>query len=1097
MLARVCRGLAIGSTVAALMSPIPLASAQETPPNEVRTDAPTSSVPNPVSLPEGQGEATPPPIAPVLDARQSASRSSRHRAPNARPFFDPVSDRFIVVHSEGILALSSEGDVLASSTTVLPPGSPAWDGGPFWQTRDALIEIDPFTLSLTPHDFGIGRFEFAATSSEFWLLPVNSTGSLVVVDRVTNATRSVPLPPEIDLTNGFRMSHAPGIGDRLVVATWSGTYTSYLVDIATEPITVERTIDNEVIGFAPDGTLFAKGAVNSPVVNSINPDTGVVESTATFDGNVVWFDFSYADDADLLFANEQLRTRDGRLVREPISSYSSWVVSGDAQHAVSRADPEVAVQFLGPVVDRTLQAFFQPSWYDQILFEGTGLGVPTSVRVNGVQVDSLQTESGLSVDVSTLPETTDINGRIVIETVLGTWTSTLPATPSRGRAALSVRVVDFEGRDPNNDRDLFVVGCPGQRQEVRLRGGENAVFDVPGARECLVSGGDPGARVGFVNPTTGGAFADTNVSTMTVVTGRPKHLQFAIDLPLDGDTGSPAPPLWIFVDDIGGAPGGLTYPIRVRCGSWSQTVSIRSGFGARLMPPTGQGNSECTARLKKRRGADRITSFELSDSEVANRSGRKIEFERSIGGASRYLFFQMDFGKAEIIVPQVIGVPKEDIGKKKNAGVVHLLPVDGLGIPSGKGSIRFRQGKRGLGNRAEKGDRFGQATAVADFNGDGWLDVAISAPGEDLAGVNNAGIVHVIYGSATGYKGTRRQRLHQNTPGVEDEPERGDRFGEALAVVDYDGNGIADLAIGVPGERINGKKRAGMVQIIYGGDGGLDPSRGVETLTQDSPGVATAVSAGDRFGAALAGWRSYLVVGVPGEDVGSAKNAGAIHVFEGVDQVSLYQTQTPKRGVAEAGDRFGAAVSIGDRLVTVGAPGEDVGSRKNVGAVLVMILHESEFRVVSRRNITLKSMNLPGKLPAQARFGKTVLNLGGFRDGSLLIGAPGQDVSDKKGAGRVYIVDTDNFSAGGFWSQDAVDFPGEPGRGDAFGRAIDVNRRGGLVIAAPGEAVNGSDGAGAIYASSSGQDWKLIHQDRRGVATKAERDDGFGASIAG
>jgi hypothetical protein len=60
---------------------------------------------------------------------------------------------------------------------------------------------------------------------------------------------------------------------------------------------------------------------------------------------------------------------------------------------------------------------------------------------------------------------------------------------------------------------------------------------------------------------------------------------------------------------------------------------------------------------------------------------------------------------------------------------------------------------------------------AADFNHDGFADLAIGAPGEN--GV--AGAVNVLYGAGAGLQGTGAQVFFQ----VGSRPEAGDRFGSA------------------------------------------------------------------------------------------------------------------------------------------------------------------------------------------------------------------------------------------------------------------------------------------------------------------------------
>ncbi|CAM5490848.1 Esterase OS=Streptomyces aurantiogriseus OX=66870 GN=GCM10010251_03380 PE=4 SV=1 [Streptomyces aurantiogriseus] len=63
-----------------------------------------------------------------------------------------------------------------------------------------------------------------------------------------------------------------------------------------------------------------------------------------------------------------------------------------------------------------------------------------------------------------------------------------------------------------------------------------------------------------------------------------------------------------------------------------------------------------------------------------------------------------------------------------------------------------------------------------DFNGDGYRDAALPAPGADVAGKQGAGAVVVLYGSRKGLSATRRAVVTQNSAGVPDTAEAGDAF---------------------------------------------------------------------------------------------------------------------------------------------------------------------------------------------------------------------------------------------------------------------------------------------------------------------------------
>ena len=56
----------------------------------------------------------------------------------------------------------------------------------------------------------------------------------------------------------------------------------------------------------------------------------------------------------------------------------------------------------------------------------------------------------------------------------------------------------------------------------------------------------------------------------------------------------------------------------------------------------------------------------------------------------------------------------------------------------------------GLGFSEHSGDSFGTAITAGDFNGDGFSDIAIGAPGYPVGSATGAGVVFVVMGDAIG-----------------------------------------------------------------------------------------------------------------------------------------------------------------------------------------------------------------------------------------------------------------------------------------------------------------------------------------------------------
>jgi hypothetical protein len=301
-----------------------------------------------------------------------------------------------------------------------------------------------------------------------------------------------------------------------------------------------------------------------------------------------------------------------------------------------------------------------------------------------------------------------------------------------------------------------------------------------------------------------------------------------------------------------------------------------------------------------------------------------------------------------------VGATGESVDGEANAGMVQILYAAPEGLTSTGNAVITQDD---LDAEAERNDAFGQVLAVGDFNRDGYDDLVVGVPLEDVYvhpdDVVDAGLVNVLYGSAAGLGTDYNQSVSEYTLGTD--YQTGDQFGAALATCDFDGDGYDDLAIGVPGEDF-GYDDTGAVQILFGSADRLivDDS---QVLLQGVNGLDNAAEAGDHFGRSLAAGHfngdGYcdLAIGVTGEEPGTHyTDSGAVHVlyasasgFAPPDRDWLWSRyDTDVAGEIQDEAYFGRVLAAGDfdgdglDDLAIGTPYDDVSGHADAGSVHVM-----------------------------------------------------------------------------------------------------------------------------------------------------------------
>ncbi|MFG2652467.1 integrin-like protein [Streptomyces sp. NPDC048436] len=391
-------------------------------------------------------------------------------------------------------------------------------------------------------------------------------------------------------------------------------------------------------------------------------------------------------------------------------------------------------------------------------------------------------------------------------------------------------------------------------------------------------------------------------------------------------------------------------------------------------------------------------------------------------------------------------------------------------------------------------------TVTSDFNGDGYADLAVGVPDGTVDGKTKAGYVNVVQGGPKGVGAYGSIRVTQATPEVPGSPETGDRFGASVALTDLNGDGIAELLVGVPGEAVIDRGTdAGMVIAIGGSKNG--PGPGSTVLTGPSPSAAygRSVAAADLTGDG----NKEIVIG--GTDKVVAR------VAQGEDSMVTTIVAAPMGGrapVLATGDFDSDGTA--DQAVSYWTAG-DPNTQSHVRL----------FKWDADRSAMANFWNTDNA-------GVTALAAGDF-DGDnhddLALGEcreiADENIDDPCGpeglakGGAVHIHY--GSPAGSFGSraqtlnQDTAGVPGVAEDGDRFGAALavaDVNRDGrdDLTAGAPGEAIGSKAGAGAAWLLHGGARGLLDangaatsvswNQDTPGLPGVAEAGDTFGAAVA-
>ncbi|MFJ6614346.1 trypsin-like serine protease [Streptomyces sp. NPDC091289] len=324
--------------------------------------------------------------------------------------------------------------------------------------------------------------------------------------------------------------------------------------------------------------------------------------------------------------------------------------------------------------------------------------------------------------------------------------------------------------------------------------------------------------------------------------------------------------------------------------------------------PAGLGQGKAVVNLVQGSGSGALAGM---GAEAGDRMGEAIAAGTTIAGVP-YL---------------AMGAPGEDGSGFTNPGAVVYLHGTGLA------NVLINQDSEGVPGAMESNDEFGASLAGSPQH------LAIGSPGETIGSLAKAGGVAVFNHKLNSAKiPTGIAGLDQDLAEIQDKSEAGDTFGFSLGMTAYRPNAAATgteslLVIGTPGEGTTTVDNTGRIDVIRLTPTGFSQLSGIHQGTTD---VSGSNEDGDRFGhtvsavstnpsAVSTAQNTLVAVGVPGEDIGAATDAGGIMTFgllgaPGDSDTTVHPGLVGLPGAPVTGEKVGSALTATGTHLYVGVP---------------------------------------------------------------------------------------------------------------------------------------------------------------------------------